>query len=242
MPASLKQPRIPTIDEEIPMSRFFEMFKRSPFEPLREHMDAVMACARLVQPMFDAVGARDFAKLEALTKDVFVKEHDADLIKDEVRQTIPNTFYLPVYRGDLLGYLKLQDDIADSAEDVAVLLSIKNLELPEAIGELAGDYLSSVVKVVELTEQLTHTFQEAVEKGLQQAHTSVVHESVKAVEKAEWESDRTQYKLCKALFALENSISAVDIMLWFKIFGELGRMANVAESLADRIRRMLSSR
>lgn len=242
MSANVSTSHEPVLEEEVPMSRFFEMFKRSPFEPLREHMDAVMACARLVQPMFEAVGAHDFAKLESLTKQVFIKEHDADLIKDEVRQTIPNTFYLPVYRGDLLGYLKLQDDIADSAEDVAVLLSIKNIEMPGAISQLAGEYLATVLKVVELTERLTHTFQEAVEKGLQEAQVTAVHESVKAVEKAEWESDRTQYKLSKALFALENSISAVDIMLWFKIFGELGRMANVAESLADRIRRMLSSR
>lgn len=224
------------------MSRFFEMFKQSPFGPLREHMDAVMVCAQFVHPMFDAVRSRDYARLETLTKDVFKKEHEADLIKDEIRQTIPNTFYLPVYRGDLLGYLKLQDDIADSAEDVAVLLSIKNINLPEAIDELAEAYLSSVLKVVELTERLTHTFREAVEKGLRPDAVLTVHEGVKGVEKAEWESDRTQYKLSKALFALENSVSAVDIMLWFKIFGELGRMANVAESLADRIRRMISSR
>jgi len=224
------------------MSRFFEMFKQSPFGPLREHMDAVMECARSVKPMFNAIRSEDFARLESLTKDVFKKEHEADLIKDEIRQTIPNTFYLPVYRGDLLGYLKLQDDIADSVEDVAVLVTIKKLLLPAAINDLATEYISTVVRVVELTESLTHEFQSAVEKGLQHAHVSTVHESVKTVEKSEWESDRAQYKLSKALFALENEISAVDIMLWFKIFGELGRMANVAESLADRIRRMLSSR
>ena len=224
------------------MSRFLEMFKHSPFQPLREQLDAVMVCARLVEPMFEAVRAKDYAKLEALTKEVFVKEHEADLIKDEIRQTIPNTFYLPVYRGDLLGYLKLQDDIADSAEDVAVLMTMKNLVLPESISDLTRTYVVSVIKVVELTEQLTHAFHAAVEQGLTPDNAAGVQASVKTVEKAEWESDRTQYTLSKALFALEHQIGAVDIMLWFKIFGELGRMANVAESLADRIRRMIASR
>ena len=61
------------------------------------------------------------------------------------------------------------------------------------------------------------------------------------VEKREWESDRLQYTLSQDLFALEDDLRATDTFLWFRIFGELGQLANFAEKTADRVRRMLST-
>jgi len=224
------------------MSRFTEMFRKSPFLPLRDHMATVMDCVGLVQPMFQAVSEGRFQDLEDLSKRVFKTEHDADVIKDEIRQTIPKTFYLPVFRGDLLGHLKLQDDMADAAEDIAVLLTIKRLALPEQIREEAMTYIGTVIDVCNQAAELTIQVQAVVEEGFEPGRVVKLLEAVKAVETAEWQSDRVQYKLSRDLFALENVVSPVDIMLWFKIFGEAGRLANFAESLADRIRRMLVSR
>ena len=218
------------------------MFRKSPFEPLHVHVEKVMECVGLVRPMFEAVRDVKYADLENITKNVFKAEHEADIIKDEIRQTIPKTFYLPVLRGDLLGHLKLQDDMADSAEDLAYLLTIKKIVLPKAISELAMKYVDTVIRVCELANKLTEQVRVAAEDGFEPNSVERALELIKTVEKAEWESDRCNYKLSQALFTLENEISAVDIMLWFKIFGELGSLANSAESLADRVRRMLTSR
>ena len=224
------------------MSKFIEMFRHSPFQPLREHMTKVMDCVDLVKPMFEAVRSGDHTTLEGITKEVFKTEHEADVIKDEIRQTIPKTFYLPVFRGDLLGHLKLQDDMADTAEDLAFLLTIKQVVLPAAISDEAMEYVDTVKHVCELANTLAARLQEVVEQGFLPDMVDEALVAVKAVEKAEWESDRCQYKLSQALFALEDEVSPVDIMLWFKVFGELGELANHAESLADRVRRMLTSR
>ena len=72
-----------------------KMFKQSPFEPLGRHMAKAMECVRMVPPMFAAVRDRKYDELEALTKTVFKTEHQADIIKDEIRQTIPKTFSCP---------------------------------------------------------------------------------------------------------------------------------------------------
>ncbi|MCH9002615.1 MAG: DUF47 family protein, partial [Planctomycetes bacterium] len=66
-------------------------------------------------------------------------------------------------------------------------------------------------------------------------------EMVAQVEKAEWEADRLQYTLSQKLFALEDEIKPTDILLWFRILGELGQLANFAEKTGDRLRRMLST-
>lgn len=217
------------------------MFKQSPFEPLGHHMAKAMECVRLVPPMFEAVRVRNYGELEAITKTVFKTEHEADIIKDEIRQTIPKTFFLPVYRGDLLGYLKLQDDMADSAEDLAVLLTLKRLEMPESLTDSVIDYVRKVVDVCEQCYRVTEQLQGLVEAGFSAGEVDRLVAEVAAVEKAEWEADRQQYALGKGFFALEDEIRATDIFLWSRVIGELGQLANFAEKTGDRVRRMLTS-
>ena len=134
-------------------------FEKAPFVPLGEHMTKAKECVALVVPMFEAVRDGDYDGLETLAKKIFKLEHEADEIKDDIRRQIPRTFYLPIYRGDLLAYLKLQDDIADSVEDIAVCLTIKNLPLPAVLEELTFEYVRRVMQtcdyLFECTDQLT---------------------------------------------------------------------------------------
>jgi len=218
-----------------------DLFRESPFEPLRYHMQAVMDCVAYVRPMFEAVRDGDADRLQELARKVFKTEHDADIIKDKIRQTIPKRFFLPVYRGDLLGYLKLQDDMADAVEDIAVLLTLKKLTLPAALVEETFGYVDKVLDVCGQTRGLGDYLPTLVEGdmvGKEAAHTL---EMVAAVEKAEWEADRIQYSLSQNLFKLEDEMKPSDLMLWFRIYHELGQLANFAEKTGDRLRRMLSS-
>ena len=223
------------------MSMIQNLFRESPFEPLRYHMKTVMNCVAYVQPMFEAVRDKRYDALRELVNKVFKTEHLADIIKDDIRQTIPKRFFLPVYRGDLLGYLKLQDDMADSIEDIAVLLTIKNITLPDTLREPTFIYIEKVKDVCQQMCEIGNHLPKLVKSDMAGKEAETVLEMIAAVEKAEWETDRLQYALSQELFALEDEIKATDILLWFRIFGELGQLANFAEKTGDRLRRMLSS-
>jgi len=216
-------------------------FRESPFEPLRFHMATVMECIAFVRPMFEAVRDGKYDELEVIAKQVFKTEHQADQIKDEIRQTIPKRFFLPVYRGDLLGYLKLQDDMADSVEDLAVLLTLKNLTLPKALVEPTFEYLAKVEDVCHQTRGIGDSLPTLVEGDMVGQEAERVLALIAAVDKAEWEADRLQYTLSQKLFEHEDEIKPSDLMLWFKVFHELGQLANFAEKTGDRLRRMLAT-
>ncbi|UCG33464.1 MAG: TIGR00153 family protein [Phycisphaerales bacterium] len=220
---------------------FRELFSESPFEPLRQHMDKVKETVDLLRPMFERVRDKDYQGLEEISKRVFKLEHQADQIKTEIRRTIPTTFFLPVYRGDLLSYLKLQDNIADSVENLAVLLTIKKLELPE---KLAPDVLALVDKVLEVYQsvyEITGLLRELTKAGLEGEGIGDVLDKVSRAELGEWEADKVQYALARKLFALEEEMRATDVFLWSNIFTTLGKLANHAEKTGDRIRRMLTT-
>lgn len=218
-----------------------ELFNESPFEPLRHHMDKVKECVDLVPGMFERVRAGDYDGLEELTRRIYKIEHEADEIKNQIRRTIPKSFFLPVYRGDLLGYLKLQDDIADSVENLAVQLTIKKLALPEQISDAVTEYVVKVLKVYEYVYRTTDMLRTLVKSGMEGDAADQILDVVAKADHAEWETDKAQFDLAKKLFALEDEIRATDIFLWSGIFQELGRLANYAEKTGDRLRRMLST-
>ncbi len=222
------------------MVRITNLFDQSPFEPLLHHYEKVRECVDLVRPMFKAIHDEDYAALEGLADKVFKTEHAADLIKDEIRQEIPRSFFLPVYRGDLLGYLKLQDDVADAVENIAYLLTLKQLKLPDSLESGVVSYLDSVLAVDAKAREMNLKIRDLVQKGFHSAQAGDMFDVIRAVERAEWEADKKQYEVNKALFALEDSIKPSDLMLWWRIFLELGEVANHIEKMADRLRRMLS--
>lgn len=223
------------------MSLIPDLFRESPFEPLRYHMKTVMECVAFVRPMFEAVRDGQYDVLQKVAKKIFKTEHEADIIKNDIRGTIPKRFFLPVYRGDLLGYLKLQDDMADSVEDIAVLLTIKQLALPEPLVESTFEYIDKVEQVCRQTRDIADYLPTLVEGDMVGQEAETILSKIAAVEKAEWEADRLQYTVSQKLFALEDEIKATDVLLWFRVFGELGQLANFAEKTGDRLRRMLST-
>jgi predicted phosphate transport protein (TIGR00153 family) len=218
-----------------------ERFAQAPFGPLSEHMALVKECVALVEPMIRCVGDHNYDELKKLSDQVFKLEHKADLIKDEIRVAIPKEFSLPVYRGDLLAYLKLQDDMADSVEDVAFVLNIKNLELPPSLAGEVLSYVRSVLGVCEYLFKCTDELAELTERDFYDGKCREILELVAKAERAEWEADKAQFSLAQKLFALDDEMKATDIFLWSNCFQHLGKLANHADKTAERLRRMLAA-
>jgi len=217
-----------------------KQFEQSPFGPLSQHMAKVKECVGLVEPMFNFLRQSDYEGLQAVTEQVFKLEHEADGVKDEIRQCIPKSFYLPIYRGDLLAYLKLQDGMADAVEDVAAVLTIKRLRMHEAIAEEVMDYVHKVLTVCNLLFQCTDQVAELSEHDFTGGpRARQILDLVTQADRAEWEADKSEYVLAQKLFALEDEIRATDIFLWSNAFQQLGKLANNADKTGERLRRML---
>ena len=218
----------------------FKRFETNPFEPLAEHMAKVKECVGLVMPMFACVLAEDHDALGRLAEQVFKTEHQADEIKNEIRRRIPKTFALPVFRGDLLAYLKLQDDMADAVEDIAVTLTIKPLKLPPVLADDVRTFVQQVLAVCEELYRASAQLKDLTEQDFGQPRTEQILEIIAKAERAEWEADKRQYHLAQKLFALEDEMKATDIFLWSGAFQLLGQLANHADKTAERLRRMLN--
>jgi len=214
--------------------------EQSPFVPLAEHMKHVRNCADMVPPMFDCLRSNDHVRLKQITEDVFKAEHEADKVKTEIRRTIPKVFSLPVYRGDLLAFVHVQDEMADAAEDLAVQLTIKQLTMPAGMADDVFAYVQQVLRVCQKLYAALELLKELVEQDFAGKRAEQVMSLVGEAEREEWIADKQQYKLAQKLFALEDKMKATDIFLWSGIFQTLGSLANHADKTAERLRRMLA--
>ena len=107
--------------------------------------------------------------------------------------------------------------------------------------EPSFEYLAKVEEVCRKTYTISDYLPTLLEGEMVGREAEHVIRLITEVEDCEGEADRLQYKLSKQLFALEDEMKPTDTILWSRVFGELGQLANFAEKTCDRLRRMLAT-
>lgn len=221
------------------MSIISKLFGKSPFEPLYQHMMKVKECVDLVRPLMDAFLNGEEKKLKEMAAKIFKAEHDADMVKKDIRNNLPKSLFLPVARGDLLSFLKEQDNIADSAEDLAVLLTMRKTAVPEELKLELKDFVEKVIETYEVAMIVSSEIKVLAETSFGGVEARKVMELIENLKLKEWEADKAQMEAAKKMFSIEKKLDPVSVMMWMHIFNELGTLANHAENAGDRMRMML---
>lgn len=221
------------------MNALMSLFGRSPFAPLQSHMEKVAACVHCLPALFDALQKKEYDKVEEINKKISTLEHNADLTKNDIRNHLPKSLFMPIERRELLEILKLQDSIADSAEDTAVLTTLKQLEMPETLKNDFQDFLKLNLEAFDQAEGVIKEMHDLLESSFGGVEADKVREMVDQVAKKEHEVDLIQRKLLKTLIQAENEMSYTTFHLWMRIFETLASISNLSEKLANRIRMTL---
>ena len=221
------------------MYTILNLFGRSPFAPLRLHMEKVGECVELLKPLFQAIGQKDYPAAEKICDQISEHEHAADLMKNDIRNHLPKSLFLPIDRAQLLEILSLQDSIADKAQDVAVLATLKPLEIPPSIQEDFSLFLEKNIETYELMQKITHEMHELLESSFGGGEAEKVKAMGEHVSIKEHEVDIIQKRLLKKFFADEEHLSFSTFYLWQKIFESIAAISNISEKLANRVRMTL---
>ena len=211
-------------------------FAPSPFIKLHEHAKKVHECVELIRPLADALLAEDYEKIEELHNLMSRTEHEADQIKTELRDKITKMYFLSVGQLELSQFLAYQDDVADSAEDFAVVLLLRKTKIPD---ELKADFLTFVGQVISVSEQLMNladklcTLAEAAFSGRE---AQDVLEGIEKIGEEEWKADRLERKFARHLYTIEDKIDPITIFFLDKYCKTLGSVSNNAEKSAKYLR------
>ncbi|MHC4692948.1 MAG: TIGR00153 family protein [Planctomycetota bacterium] len=213
-----------------------KFFAPSPFIGLQEHAKKVHECVELLRPLTNALLAEDYEKIEELHDQMSKTEHEADKIKTLMRDSISKKYFLSVGRLELSQFLAYQDDVADAAEDFAVVVLIRKTKLPE---ELKSDFLGFVDQVISVSEglmDLTNKLSTLAEAAFAGEEAEEMLKSIAKIGEEEWRADRLERKFARHLYSIEDKLDPVTIMFLDKYCKTLGRVSNNAEKTAKYLR------
>jgi uncharacterized protein len=221
------------------MRTILSMFAKSPFKPLVSHIDTVNECVNLITPLFSAYKSKDYKKVEEIAKSISSFEHNADKIKDDIRQHLPQSIFLPVDKRDFMHLLSAQDDIADAVEDLAVLVRIKKIHIPDELCQPLMELVDYVVILANNACSMIRELEDLLEASFGGAEAEKIEKMASDLGKAEYEADKKQFLLAQKLFSL-NDLSAADLFLLNELIKKLGGVADQSEKIGKTLRVFLS--
>lgn len=224
------------------MLTILNLFGRSPFAPLKSHMDKVAQCVQHVAELFAALQAQDEAKVAQIAQRISELEHQADLTKNDIRNHLPKSLFLAIDRQALLEILAIQDSIADRAEDIAVMVTLKRLILPGSIFENFQAFLQKNFEAFQVVRKIMNELHDLLESSFGGTEAEKVRAMVDEVGFREHEADLLQRTLLKGLIAVEDSepsFKISDFYLWTRVFEAIADISNLSEKLANRMRMTL---
>lgn len=221
------------------MRSIAKVFGRSPFIPMQMHMDKVTECVDCIPVIFEHYRNHDADAVRQLSGRISELEHEADLIKHDIRNNLPRGLFLPVDRSNLIRILSIQDSIANRAEDISILLTFKQAGVFEGFETAFDAFLNTSLETFKLTHNIINELDELVETGFGGTEAHNVRELVDKVALREHETDVCQQGLIRSLLAHETSITYGDFFLWSRIIRQVANIADRSENLAVEVRTTL---
>jgi hypothetical protein len=222
------------------MSLLGNLFGASPIRPMQRHMEAAVACARGILPLFEDMAAGRAETFLAHRESIDALEHKADDIKHEIRSKLPNRLFMAFERRDMLEILDNQDSIADRAQDIAELVEQRSMTIPEPLAEPMLELARKVVATCEHAARVINELDELVETGFAGREVGRVEELINALNGLESETDELAEKAQRKLFEIEDSLG-VGTVFWYEVINWVGRMADHAEKVGNRMRVLIAS-
>ncbi|MFG6667235.1 TIGR00153 family protein [Halomonas sp. HNIBRBA4712] len=214
---------------------FSAMFGRSPFHPLLAHIVKANECADQLLPFFEATLIGDWDKAAELRENVTQLEHDADVLKTELRLNLPNTLFLPVSRTDLLDLISVQDKIANKVRDITGIMMGRKMRVPDELAELMRDYIVTSVACVGHARQALEELKELLESGFGRTVSDVMRNMIRELHNFEHQADDQQVAIRRRLFELESQLPPVDVIFLYKIIEWIGELSDRAERVGSRL-------
>lgn len=216
------------------------LFGPSPIRPLQKHMHKVLACTEELIPFFVASREGQWQKALDVQSIIAKKEHDADVLKQDLRRHLPKSLFLPVARTDVLELLAVQDSIANKAKDISGLMLGRKMAIPASMADLFMSYLERCIDASRQAGKAIDELDELLEAGFRGQEIKLIEEMIMQLDKIEHETDEMQIEIRQKLFELEKDLPAVEVIFLYKIMEWVGDLADRAQKVGAHLQILMA--
>jgi hypothetical protein len=211
------------------------LFGKSPFAPIQEHMQQAQACAAALKPFIKAAQEGDWSKARAAHRVIVNLENEADKLKKQVRLQLPNNFFLPVPRSDLLDLVSMQDRIANCSKDIAGLMLGRKMKVPDSLNSAMGEYVDLAIATSAQAMKAIEELDELLETGFRGREVAIVEAMIEELDRLEHCADELQIDIRAALYVLEKDLPPVDVMFLYQIINLIGELSDKSQKVGSRL-------
>lgn len=224
------------------MRTIARLFSKSPFSPLQTHFKKVNLCFEALASVFTKLSSLDMKQLEKYCGEISKLEHDADITKNDIRNHLPKSLFLPIDRGQFLEILSLQDTLADKCEDIALILTLHPMESVSTLKEDILTFFEKIKTVYKNGARIIQEIDELLEASFGGQEAEKVKAMVEMTASLEHEVDKTKHELLKKLYNEGSHLSSPAFSYWVSLIHEMACLSHTAEKLAHRVRMILELR
>ena len=221
-------------------SPFAGLLRQSPFRQVQEHMRIVSQCIAEIPPLFDALIKKDREQIKTVVDKIGNLESQADKIKNEFRGHMPKPLLLAVDRRDILELIQEQDSIADVAERICGILTVREMEVPEALKTLLPELIQQTMDITARAAEIIEQLDELLAVGFVGKQSAIVTDRIASVKRSEHNIDELLINFNRTLFSIEDQMKPVSVVLWYQLSELIGEISNKAENVGDRLMLFLS--
>jgi predicted phosphate transport protein (TIGR00153 family) len=222
----------------VPVSNTYR--KKSPFSQLLDHMGKVRLCIDILGEGLIKYYKGDYKEISELSKKVSKLEHEADLIKSNLRNHLPSSLLMPVDKGRFLWTLREQDKILDHAENLVEMLDIRHTKIPKELQPVFIEHVNLVIETVKAMEEAVCNIKDLVETGFVKREREQTKQFIHKVHDFEYKADQKKYEMNKIIYKLEKKLKPMDVYHLLKIADWVDDIADHAENVADWLRSMIA--
>lgn len=221
------------------MLTIVRLFGKSPFPSLQTHMSKVANCVEKLAEVFACLNSGELDKIDALVEDLSSLEHEADLIKNDIRNHLRKSLVMSIDRGHVLKILSLQDSIADKAEDIGITFTLRRIDHLEIFSKDLLHFFKKSVEVFWNAKRIIEEIDELLESSFGGIEAEKVKSMVEETAYKEYEALVLQRSLLKRLYTEGDQLEAPSFTHWLRIVEGVGILAQLSEKLTNRIRMIL---
>ena len=219
---------------------FLGMFAESPFVGLQKHMEIDNLASEALESFIKSAVESDWRTARKYRETIVELEHQADEIKNNIRNHLPKSLLMSVSRQDVLDLVFTMDGIPNASKDISGVMIGRKMVIPEQMSKQFTDCVNSAIRATHQACDAIKKVNEMQRSGFGGKNSNQLHHLVAEIEQLEQENDELEISLRNELFKIEQDLPPVDVIFLYDIINKIGILADISQSLGHILIRLVA--
>ncbi len=217
------------------------LIARSPFKQLQNQFSQVHEAVQLLVPMLRSALDEDWATAASTELHVRELNQESERVARDICLHLPNTLFMPIPRGDILGLLHAQCELAQRASEIARLIALTTIAIPAALQDEIRIHLLRAVEVVMRLTSTMEKLDELLQSRFRGHEAVLVQTMIGELINLEYSSRQRRDEATVKLLGMKDRLPAADLIALDRLIELIAGLSAQAKRVGLRLEQLLAS-